>query len=74
MASIIFHRSLYAPEAVQAAAAAYADLARIVLHAHDNDVVAEIDGVDERVPDVVDAFCNHALYESIVRRQAEAGQ
>jgi len=74
VASVSFHKSLYAPEAVQAAASAYADLAKIVLQDHDHETLAQIDGVDERVPDVIDAFCNHALYESIVRRNGEAAR
>jgi hypothetical protein len=74
VASVSFHRSLYAPEAVEAAAKAYAALATITLEVHDHEVLARIENVDERVPDVVDAFCNHALFESIVRVNAEAAR
>ena len=72
MASVSFHRSLYAPEAVEAAAKADAALATITLEVHDHEVLARIENVDARVPDVVDAFCNHALFESIARLNADS--
>lgn len=69
---IVFDRSLYLPEAVEAAAAAYGEHARIELSPIDDTVVAVISDVvehDER--EVVNAFCNHVLHETIARiRQA----
>ena len=67
---ILFDRSLYLPEAVEAAAAAYADYARIELTPTANAVVAVIDGVVDHDPQTVaNAFCNHVLHETIARRR-----
>lgn len=70
---ITFDRSLYLPQAVEAAAAAYAEHAQIEVTPSADAVVAEISGVVDNDPDVVaNAFCNHVLYETIVRlRQPE---
>lgn len=69
---VSFDRSLYLPDAVEAAAAAYAQHAQIDLTPTDDAVVAKISDVGEHDPDVVaKAFCNHVLHETIVRlRQA----
>jgi hypothetical protein len=70
---ISFDRSLYLPEAVAAAAAAYSDHARIALTPMADAVVVDVCAVapDEQRT-VVKAFCNHVLYETITRhRQAE---
>ena len=69
---IVFDRSLYLPEAVNAAAAAYAEHATIEVIPADEATLAEISGVSENDPDTVaHAFCNHVLYETIARmRQA----
>ena len=69
---VTFDRSLYLPDAVEAAAAAYAQHARIELTPTAEAVVAEISGMGEHDPEVVaKAFCNHVLHETIVRlRQA----
>jgi hypothetical protein len=65
---VSFDRSLYLPEAVEAAALAYAPHAEITLTPTDNGVLAVISGVREHDPEVVvNAFCNHALHETIVR-------
>jgi hypothetical protein len=70
---IIFDRSLYLPEAVEAAATAYAEHAKIELTPSGDTVVAVISDVVEHDPQTVaNAFCNHVLHETIVRmRQAE---
>jgi hypothetical protein len=70
---ITFDRSLYLPEAVEAAAAAYAEHAKIELTPSGDTVVAVISDVVEHDPQTVaNAFCNHVLHETIVRmRQAE---
>lgn len=68
MSQITFDRSLYSPEAVAAAAAAYADYADIVLE-RSNDVVTAVVG-DVRGADratVEHSFCNLALQETVVR-------
>lgn len=70
---IRFERSLYLPEAVEAAAAAYAEHARIALTADGEAVVAEIsDPVEHDHRTIVQAFCNHVLYETITRRRQAA--
>ena len=67
---ITFDRSLYLPEAVEAAAAAYADYARI-------EITPSADGVEAVISDVgehdsrtlVNAFSNHVLHETIARKR-----
>ncbi len=64
---IVFSRSLYAPEAVRAAAAAYGELASFELQVSAEAIEVVITEPDESVADVlVDEFCNHALHETIV--------
>ena len=68
MGRITFDRSLYTPEAVEAAAAAYAEFAEIALeHAGDTivAVVGAVTGGDSQT--IENSFCNHALQETIVR-------
>ena len=69
---VTFDRSLYLPEAVEAAAVAYAQHAEIELTPSEDGVRAVISSVGEHDQEmVVNAFCNHALHETIVRlRQA----
>jgi hypothetical protein len=69
---ISFDRSIYLPEAVEAAAAAYAEHARIEVAPEGEATVAVIsDVVEHDVRDVVNAFCNHVLHETVTRlRQA----
>ncbi len=70
---IRFDRSLYLPEAVTAAAAAYADHARIDVRPADDAIhvtLADPVGVDEHT--LVHAFCNHVLYETITRHRQTA--
>ena len=74
MARITFDRSLYHPEAVEAAAAAYAEYASIALELSGDTVVAvvgDVTGGDRET--IENAFCNLALQETIVRmRRAPA--
>jgi hypothetical protein len=70
---ISFDRSLYRPEAVEAAAAAYADYIQVEVIPAADAVVAVISRVvGEHDPQtVLHAFCNHVLHETILRgRQA----
>ncbi len=70
---LTFDRSLYLPEAVDAAAAAYAEYARITVTSSDAAVTAEIADVQDFEPQVVaHAFCNHVLHETIARRRQAA--
>lgn len=70
-----FARSLYQPAAVQAAAEAYGELARItVLPEEENAVVVEIsDPHPDLAGELVDAFCNHVLFETIRHHRAAVG-
>lgn len=69
---LIFDRSLYLPEAVEAAATAYADLAHIEVTSAEEGTVAVISGVVDNDPDVVQrAFSNHVLHETIARLRQE---
>jgi hypothetical protein len=70
---IAFDRSLYSPEAVEAAAEAYGELAKIEVTSSDGALVAVLDGIDvEDARTVVHAFCNHVLHETIARRRQTA--
>ena len=71
---LTFDRSLYLPEAVEAAAAAYAEHAKIEMAPTADAVVAVIsDVVGNDLDLVANAFCNYVLHETIVRRrQADA--
>jgi phosphoribosylformylglycinamidine (FGAM) synthase PurS component len=70
---VAFDRSLYLPEAVEAAAEAYRELAKIEVTASADVVEAVIDQVDEEdARTVVNAFCNHVLHETIARRRQSA--
>ena len=70
-----FDRSLYLPEAVDAAAAAYAEVARIAVTHAGEAVHVEITDVQEHEPALVGhAFANHALYETIARRRQVADE
>ena len=68
MGRITFDRSLYTPEAVEAAAAAYAGHAEIALE-HTGDtivaVISAVTGGDRQT--IENSFCNLALQETIVR-------
>jgi len=73
MSRITFDRSLYIPEAVEAAAAAYADYAEIALERSGDEVVAVIGAVTGGDPQTVEhSFCNLALQETIVRMHRAA--
>lgn len=75
MAEIVFDGSLYLPDAVTAAAAAYADHLQIELTQTADAVVAKVSGsVADDTQTVVNAFCNHVLYETIARRRQAALQ
>jgi hypothetical protein len=70
---IVFDESLYLPDAVAAAAAAYAEHVHVELTRTADAIVAKLSKIVGPDPQMVaNAFCNHALYETIVRRrQAE---
>lgn len=76
MSRITFDRSLYVPDAVEAAAKAYADYADIVLERSGDMVIAEIGAVRGAERDTIEhSFCNLVLQETIVRiRRAAAAE
>jgi len=68
---LTFHRSLYSVPAVRAAAEAYAELASSIdVVEHEVEVVVTITDPDPDLPELVDAFANHALFETIAARGA----
>ncbi|HHO49593.1 MAG TPA: hypothetical protein ENK18_01690 [Deltaproteobacteria bacterium] len=68
---ISFDRSLYAPAAIESAVAAYHHLATFAVIVGDDHTEVQISEIDARVSDVlIDAFCNHALYETVVLGRA----
>ena len=74
MGRITFHRSLYDPDAVEAAASAYAPYAEIALERSGDEVVAVVGAVTGGDRELIEnSFCNFALQETIVRvRRAAA--
>lgn len=76
MSQITFDRSLYAPEAVEAAAAAYAEYADIALERSGDAVIAVISAVRGGDRETIEhSFCNLALQETVVRmRRADASE
>ena len=75
MSRIIFDRSLYIPEAVQAAAAAYAEYAEIGIEDAGDATVAVVGAVTGGDRQTVEnSFCNLALQETIVRMHHTASR
>lgn len=71
---IVFSRSLYRPDAVEATAEAYASVATIRVTLENHAIVADVESVHPEVAgEFEDAFCNHALNETIVRHRADVG-
>ena len=72
--TLVFHRSLYLPEAVQAAAEVYAGYANVKLAEEQYQITVELSGFDPRYGDALtDAFSNHVLFETIVRSRETLG-
>jgi len=69
-----FHRSLYAPEAIEEAVRAFADLATLKVLANPEDTLVVIEHVHESVRDVIaDELANFALSETVARsREAQS--
>lgn len=73
MSRITFDRSLYTPDAVEAAAVAYAEYADIALERSNDAVVAvvgDVRGADRAT--IEHSFCNLALQETVVRMRRTA--
>jgi hypothetical protein len=63
-----FHRSLYAPEAVEEAVRAFADLATLTVMTHPEDVLVVIEHAHASVSNVIaDELANFALSETVAR-------
>ena len=72
---ILFDDYLYDIDSVKAAAEAYDHLLDITIEQKDEKIAVTLGNIPEEHADVLkDAFCNHALYETIVRFRAEAGE
>ena len=75
MGRITFDRSLYTPEAVEAAAAAYVEYAEIAVEHSGDAIVAVVGGVTGGDRQTIEnSFCNHALQETIVRMHHAASR
>lgn len=64
---VALSRSLYSPDAVQAAAKAYEEVAKISLEDSAGDIVVTFSDLGPADAEIVDAFCNHALHETVLR-------
>jgi len=70
--TVHFDHSLYNQASVETAAAAYASLLTIQLDAADARTTVTFSDLDpEHGPMLVDAFCNHVLFETIHRHRAD---
>ncbi len=70
---LLFSRSLYRLDAVEAAAGVYAGVAEVAVTVAGSDIVATFGAPDPQLgEDLFDAFANHVLYETVVRERAEA--
>lgn len=66
---LVFSASLYAPEAVKLAAAAFEHLGKITLEQQDDALVLEMTEADPEVADVLlDELANHALALTVQSR------
>jgi hypothetical protein len=73
--TIHFSRSLYLTEAVEAAVAAYSEVATFDVQSDESEIAVQIEADAGYGDTVYHAFCNHVLFESIVRtRQALGGR
>ena len=66
---IEFSRSLYAPEAVREAIAAYAGLGRFSFEETEGELSVLIEDPHPDIQDLADHFANHALYATITMRR-----
>jgi hypothetical protein len=70
---LTFSRSLYLPEAIQAAATAYSQVAAIDIRSDEHEIEVLIDADDRYGERVFDGFSNHALFETIVKTREQLG-
>lgn len=74
-AQLAFHRSLYLPSAVKAAAEAYADYAqKVEVSESEVEVLVTLAGWDATdYPDFADDFANHVMFETVVQTRSALG-
>ncbi len=71
---VLFARSLYALEAVEAAAKAFEHLAKLSVKVEGNDIELSVSDPDPDVADVLtDELCNHALAGTVIRTRGSDG-
>ncbi len=75
---VVFSHSLYAPKAIEAAVQAYEGLAEFSISVSGPDLGSQTEVVisnihQELKDDLVDAFCNHVLFETIVLHRSSEG-
>ena len=63
---IVFSRSLYLPEAIEATAAKYEQVATASVTTNEYEVQVLIEADPGYGEELYDSFCNHALFETIV--------
>ena len=69
-----FSRSLYREDAVHAAAKAYAELAKFEIEVGESAIAVRLSAIrTEHEDELVGSFCNHVLFETILRERAERG-
>ena len=68
---VTFDHSLYSPTSVESAAAAYGELLSISLAVEEGKTVATFADMDpEHGAMLVNAFCNHVLFETVQHRRS----
>ena len=71
-ATIKLHRALYLRDAIDDAAATFADFAAFTVRSDGNYYVVDVADIDREVEgDVVAEFCNFALANTAVRRRTD---
>jgi hypothetical protein len=71
---LLFSLSLYRADAVQAAVDAYSSFAEFEVEERDSSISVRLSGIPAGSEDeLVGSFCNHVLFETILRERAESG-
>lgn len=69
-----FSRSLYSEEGVRAATQAWAEVARFSVSVTGDEIIVTVNATSGDLEALRDEFCNHALFETISRRQDDAAE
>lgn len=70
VSTLTFSRSLYEPEAVDAAAQAFREFGRITVLAEAASIRVTLEDMDSRIADLPEHFANRVLNETIERQRA----